>query len=154
MTQLRAPSAGSEAALWGQVRTRLAPYGELGRVENGVEPGWPDVAYALRVPARPPSAGWLELKHLSAWPVRPRDRVNLTSLTLEQVRWALRWRHAGARVHALLQVGRDYLLLDPCALAALYRRELDRAALLASALVVGTGRFPTRDLVRCLTLPA
>jgi hypothetical protein len=141
----------SEGALWGTLKERLKPYGELGRLENGVEAGWPDVAYALRVPARPPVAGWLELKELDRWPARPATRVVIPSLTLEQVRWLGRWSAAGARAELLLQVHRDYLLLDARTVQALFRRELTQAALRCAALVVGTNRFPTRELVKHLT---
>lgn len=142
---------GAEGSLWGLVRRRIAPYGYVGRVENAVEAGWPDVCYCLRVPARPPAAGWLELKHLAGWPAREGTPVNVRTLTLDQVRWAEGWTAAGGRTHLLLQAGRDYVLLDAEATRALFERELTRAHVLMRCAVSGLGRFPARELVAHLT---
>ena len=50
----------TERALWRTVRTALAPYGSLVRIENKVELGTPDVLYCLRG-----VTGLLELKQIN-----------------------------------------------------------------------------------------
>lgn len=144
---------GSEghSGLWGTVRTRLGTYGELGRIENGVEAGWADVFYTLKVPARPAAAGFLELKHLPHWPKREGTAVNVPSLTLEQVMFAERWSRAGFVSELLMQAGSDYVLLDAEGIRALYERQMTKAHVLMQAHVVGLRRFPVRELVRWLT---
>lgn len=72
-------------------------------VENHVFPGTPDVNYI---------EGWLELKWLRRWPVRPDTPVRLEHFTQEQRVWLRRRVNRGGQVHLLLQVGREYLLLD------------------------------------------
>lgn len=144
---------GSEgqSGLWGTVRKQLEPYGRLGRLENSVEAGWSDVVYCLSVPARPAVTGFLELKHLAGWPVRPGTAVNVPHLTVEQVLFLEGWTAAGSRADLLMQVDRDYVLLDACGTRSLYEHELTKAHVLMTAHVVGTRRFPTRELVRWLT---
>lgn len=143
-----------ENRLWETLRERLTPYGLMKRVENAaIDEGCPDVTYLLRVPARPVAVGWLELKHLAAWPVQDRWKVVVPHLTREQVLWLQSWCSSGGRADLLLQVARDYLLLDASATMALWRRELDHGQLVDRARVVGCGRFPARDLVRWLTRP-
>lgn len=145
---------GSEGAsgLWGVCRDRLGRYGVLKRIENGVELGTPDVAYVLKVPARPAASGWIELKHLSGWPKRPGTALNIPHLTVEQVVWLEGWEAvAGGGADLLLQVGPDYCFFDATGARALYERQLTKATALMTAHVVGTRRFPHRELVRHLT---
>ncbi len=141
---------GSESALWDRVRSELGRYGYVGRVENGVEPGWPDVAFSLRVPARRAVSGWLELKHADKWPTRPATPIVLPHLTLEQVLWLEGWTRAGGRAFLLLQVGTWYGLLTPGSARALYARQLTARDTRGEAVVSGHV-FPTRALVEWLT---
>lgn len=70
-------------------------------VENLVGVGTPDVNYV---------GGWIELKVLEKWPVRPSTPVRLPKLTQEQRIWlARRWARDG-QAHLLLAVAHEWLL--------------------------------------------
>jgi len=140
----------SERALWNVVRDRLSPFGRLERVENRLNLGTPDVSYALRRPAESRGvSGWVELKENDP-PVRATTPFSIESLKLEQVRWQEDWAEIG-RVATILQVRRDYLVLAPSVVRAVYERLLTTAQLYEAAAVVGRGRFPTGDILRWLT---
>ena len=142
----RGPGVSSERALWGTMRRTLAPFGRLVRVESPITPGIPDVYYCLRG-----VSGWVELKEHDAWPVRPGTPLRLRHLRLDQVVWLEGERAAGGSAFMLLQIGRDYLLLDAPVVRGVFRRELTRAAVTAAAVVYAQGRFPTAPLLRALT---
>lgn len=131
----------------------LAPMGRMVRVESPLEPGLPDLAWCLRLGLSEAVSGWMELKHLPAWPSRPGTPVRLPHedrLRLQAL-WASRWEAAGGRSPLLLQVGRDYLLFPGARIAELF---LDtprpRVALLRAALAVGEGAFPRAALAVAL----
>jgi len=134
-----------EANLRAAVKRALSPYGVVKRVENAADVGTPDVAYCLKG-----RAGWLELKHLPAWPVRPATPVRIAHLRPEQVLWLEAWCAAGGAAFLLLQVATTYLLLTAGAARRLYRRELTATELRAAALVGGERVFPTEEILRCL----
>lgn len=71
-------------------------------VENPVFPGTPDIAYI---------GGWIELKKLDEWPVRPTTKVRLNHYTVQQKAWARMHHHRGGQCYWLLRVQRDWLLL-------------------------------------------
>lgn len=72
-------------------------------VENLCGVGTPDINWVR---------GWVELKVLPRWPVRPSTPVSVTHFTHEQRNW-IRSRHsAGGMVHVVLKIGRIWLLLD------------------------------------------
>jgi hypothetical protein len=142
----------SEDALWRRTRAALGPYGLLVRVENPADPGTPDVCYLLRRrPAEEPVCGWLELKHMTTRPVRPTTPFRIDKLTLDQVTWHAWWSAAGGRVHTLLQVDRDVLLLTPLTIGRVFRGELTWPDVVDEALIVGAVTFPTAELVKALT---
>lgn len=142
----------TEANFWARARDHLSPFGKLVRVENPADPGTPDVCYLMRrYPTVPPVTGWLENKHVPDWPKRTATALIIDKLTREQVNWATAWACAGGRVFALLQVGRSVLLLDHRTLAQVFAREHTQTSLRAGALVVADGRFPTAEVVKCLT---
>ena len=136
----------AEANLWAALRRGLGPYGALIRVENALGSGTPDVAYCLNG-----CAGWLELKRLIAWPVRPTTPLRVPHLTAEQVLWLEAWVKARGSAWCLLQVGGTYLLLDPAMTRALYERRLTQGDLRGGAAVVGGPHLPVAALLRCLT---
>lgn len=146
----------SEDALWSRTREHLGPLAcRLVRVENPIDPGTPDVCYLIRrYPAHKqtePICGWLELKHVPAWPVRAATTFKIASLTLEQVNWATNWALAGGRISALLQVANDLIVMDHRLLAQVFGGAHTRASLLASAPLVSPRVFPTAELVKWLT---
>ena len=136
----------SERSLWLTTRAHLSPFGRLVRVETpGTGGGVPDVVYCLVG-----RAGWLELKELDTWPVRPTTKVRIDHLTLEQVLFLEGWEAAGGSAHLLLQVGRQYLLLPPKIARAVHARELTRVEVEAAAVVNSTGKFPRGAVLRAL----
>lgn len=137
----------SENALWDIVRKYLGPFGVLQRIENRVDVGTPDFLYLIRR-----ATGLVELKHEEFWPVGARTPLVIKSLTLEQVLWLEAWARApGGRAWCLLQVARHYILLQPEVVRAIFLRQLVAADVLQQATVVGTGKFPTVEIIKCLS---
>ena len=132
----------TERRLWHTARAALQPYAHLVRVESPVAPGIPDLAYCIHGGY----AGWLELKYLARWPVRPSTPVVIPTLTPAQVVFAEQWAAKGGRAALLLQVGRWYGLLPPAAMRACYRRTLTSGQMAG----FGLGERPWVELVRRL----
>jgi hypothetical protein len=143
----------SEDALWRKARDELGPWGMLVRIEPAFVGGCGDVSYALRAgvgPECPAGSGWIELKHVPAWPVRESTPVVIEKLKREQVQFGLDWTAAGGRSWFLVQVARGYWLLDPPTAHAVYKRELTGAAFRSRATVGNPRRFPRGDVLRAL----
>lgn len=140
----------SEDALWRKTRAELSPWGVLQRIENCVDLGTPDLAYALRVQGAVGS-GWIELKHAWAWPKRHTTPFVLPELTADQVVFARNWEKAGGRSWMLLQVGRGYWLLNPAAITAIFERTLTASGVRMAAIAGEEGRFPLGNILRALT---
>ena len=136
----------SERSLWSTARRHLSAYGQLQRIESPLVIGIPDVCYCLLG-----HTGWLELKELDKWPVRPTTPVRIASLIIEQVIFAESWRRAGGAAHLLLQVGRAYVLLDASMMRRIFNRSAIRAEVELSALARGERVFPASAVVRALT---
>lgn len=115
-------------------------------VENGAHPGTPDVNHLY---------GWMELKYLKAWPVRPTTPVRVDHFVPGQRGWIGRrvraTRKAGGSecVHVLLKVGREWLLFDG-EWAALFLGEKTKGELIEAALGHWTV-FDKKDFAACLT---
>lgn len=93
-----------EQAAWDALRPVLqAAYLDPRRVENVVGPGHPDVNYA---------GGDIELKALTAWPVRPATPVRVPELTGEQVGWLLQRQRHGGRAWLMVRVMKEWFLFD------------------------------------------
>lgn len=145
----------SEAGLWAALQKHAGPLLHLRRVENRCDKGTPDVAWCGRLPdgrrhgvtVYRTRSGWLELKE-GSWPARPSTPLHLPKLYQEQPLWALAWERAGGHAAALLQLDRDYLLVPPAELRAIYHRARTRAQL--AEYVLGSGAFPTTELLRRL----
>lgn len=91
-----------EQRMWAQARDLF--YGlDPVRVENAATPGTPDVNYC---------EGWVELKQLKAWPKKRGTPVKVRLFTPQQRAWLRRRYVVGGRVHVLLKVGREWLLLN------------------------------------------
>lgn len=88
-------------------------------VENPARPGTPDVNYI---------GGWIELKWLRRWPTRADTLVAIDHYTKQQRAWARRRIRRGGTCWWMLQVGREWLLLDG-AVAAAYVGEVNRQQL-------------------------
>jgi hypothetical protein len=72
-------------------------------VENSCGPGTPDVNYI---------GGWLELKRVAAWPANLRTPVRIPHFSPQQKVWLARRCQRGGRAYVLLQVERDWFLID------------------------------------------
>lgn len=110
-------------------------------MENPVKPGTPDVNYR---------EGWIELKWLRRWPVRPDTVVAIDHFTIQQRRFLRdRWRRGG---HAwlLLQVRRDWLLF-PGPVAHDIVGRVTRDELNEKAHRHWTSGLADKELRRCLT---
>lgn len=137
----------SEHSLWLTLRrcTDGLQQLRLQRIEDRFTAGVPDVAYCFRG-----SAGWIELKHLPAWPASRDTPVRLPKLTIEQVAFAEAWERAGGKSWVLLQVGREYLLLPACIVRALHERRLTRTHVCRLAVAWGSGKLPIKDILVAL----
>lgn len=71
-------------------------------VENSACPGTPDINFR---------SGWIELKKLKAWPKRDLP-VLMPHFHPGQIAWILRRTLRGGLVLFLLNVGKEYILLD------------------------------------------
>ena len=72
-------------------------------IENSVAKGTPDVNYLF---------GWIELKWLRAWPLRPTTPVRIDHFTKEQRLWLRRREFRGGNAFLLLQCRKEWLLLS------------------------------------------
>jgi hypothetical protein len=140
-----------ESNLWNALRPRLAPFGDLRRIENSVEKGTPDVLYCLRRnPLSCGISGLVELKTLDSLPERG-GPVRVPKLTDEQVTWAEDWHVAGGRAGLLLRAGNAYVALPPPQMRPLYDGLLTVQALRLGAAVFAVGPMPVAALLKWLT---
>lgn len=109
-------------------------------VENPACPGTPDVNYI---------EGWIELKWLRHWPVRPETIVRIPHFTSQQRIWHFRRRRAGGQSWFLLQVRKEWLLIDG-AVAALTVNKSTRIELLHNTSAYWSDGLPESDLVDLL----
>lgn len=121
-----------EALFWQAIKRGMSSLWVASRHEDAAGIGVPDVSFAING-----VDGWIELKTLPAWPIRPTTRVRLPHFTKVQRAWLMRRGRAGAgRVFMFLKVGRekpDFLLLHWKAITLDDKRtraELERDALL------------------------
>lgn len=85
----------AERRLWQAIRDSDHP-GDWHRVENATEEGTPDVVFAI--PGL--GTGWLELKSVM-FPVRDTSIVPV-EMSIEQVKWGIRWAVDGGGFYRLL----------------------------------------------------
>lgn len=143
-----------ESGLWATTRENLSPHGKLVRIETATSLGVPDVAYVLTRP-KPGSiaaTGWIELKKLDAYPVKPSTPITIArdKLTKDQVDFARDWETAGGRAYMLLRAPPWYLLFDAAGIRGVWERSVTAADGPAVAKAAGMGRFPTGAILRVL----
>ena len=109
-------------------------------VENPVHPGTPDVVYI---------GGWIEMKKLDAWPVRPTTKVRLDHYTIQQRAWARMHHHRGGISYWLLRVQKEWLLLHG-AIAAEVVGTLTREQLIDRAILYMSNGLDGDQLLRKL----
>jgi hypothetical protein len=107
------------------------------RVENVISSGTPDIEFI---------GGWIECKVLPAWPRLPHTPVRVPLFTPQQRLWLRRRRNAGGRAWVVLQVGRDYLLIDG-RLAADNLGKFYRKTLILMAKAMWTGSINGAELL-------
>lgn len=139
---------GSESNLWKTVKPKLSPFGAFRRVENRIDTGTPDVAYCATWQSETQS-GWIELKDVHEWPVKPETNLTIEHLTQVQENWMIDWVGMGGRAYLLVQVKHDYLLFNAWAVKEI-RAGRNREQLYALALVRSYMRFPTREILEWL----
>lgn len=111
-------------------------------IENGAtHPGTPDISYA---------EGWLELKALDRWPVRPDTPLRVPHFTPQQRIFLIRRCKAGGRAYVLLTVGRDWLLFNGAAAAHALGKS-PKSVLYNLAIKTWLGTPPQQELIACLT---
>lgn len=86
--------SGAESNMRQRVKLALRAFDPIS-VENPAHPGTPDINCAL---------GWLELKVIDAWPVRPNTVVKIKHFTPQQRVWLLRRWRCDRRAWMLLKV--------------------------------------------------
>ena len=96
-----------ESGLWATMKKGVSRFGDFQRIESVVGSGVPDVNYCVGG-----NEGWIELKHVKAWPKRSRTNVPIEYRSEQPVWWYNR-RKAGGRVWVFIQVGSWYGLFDP-----------------------------------------
>lgn len=111
-------------------------------VENGhCYPGTPDVAYV---------GGWIELKELDKFPVRPTTPVRVRHFTPEQRAWHVAWEHHGGVSWVLLKVGKFDWLLFRGSVAADILGNVVRSELESAAVLIMRSGLDREELLRCL----
>jgi hypothetical protein len=121
----------SEANFWRDLQPIFSSFGKAQRIETPVSLGVPDVCYVLTWRGVTAS-GWVELKWLPRFPVKPETAVVIDHLTKDQVLWQESWAAAGGRVCTLLKVGKITLAMTPAVTRAVHERRLTEKALLGA----------------------
>jgi hypothetical protein len=94
----------SESKLWKKLKLKTKGW-HIERVEDYLTDGRPDVEYCVDG-----VAGWVELKYMKKWPVRPTTPLRMAHLTVSQENWHFHYHRHGGRSYFLIQVDDDYLL--------------------------------------------
>lgn len=113
-------------------------------IENVMGSGTPDINYV---------EGWLELKWLKAWPVRPGTVVRLPEFTPQQRLFLLNRCRASGEARFLLRVGREWILLPGIWSALRLGKTATKAEILAAAERYWPARLIGAELVEHLRNP-
>ncbi len=109
-------------------------------VENPAHPGTPDVNYV---------EGWIELKYLKAWPVRPYTTLKIRCFTPQQRVWLNRRCRRGGNAFFLVRVADDWLLYDGTTAARRIGR-MDKEEMFERSLLHCRKTLRTNDLIKAL----
>ena len=135
-----------ERTFWHSLRAALQPYGVVRRVEDMTTAGLPDLIYCFNG-----HAGWIELKALKAWPARPLTKVNIPSLTADQVLFLETWERHGGTAWLGLQVGRWWGFVGPGVARTVFRRQCTALDLRVKAVLAGEGEIDGPGLIKLFT---
>lgn len=114
----------AESDLNGLIQTALAGM-DPKRVENSADPGTPDINY---------TTGWIESKFMKSWPVR-HGPLRVPHYVREQRGWHMGRRHAGGRVHVVIQVVHEVFVFDAADAAQHLGFDWNREAMVSAALL-------------------
>ena len=96
----------SEANMWRTMRERMHPYwDECTRHEDKFNSGIADVSFVCGG-----EHGWIELKQMDKWPVRPSTIVRCKHYTPQQRNFLVNKGGHGGNAWLFVKIGRDYLL--------------------------------------------
>lgn len=142
----------SESALWKTVKTSLAPFGRIQRIENRLSAGIPDVAYVLRPrhDARAAS-GWIELKYLPSVPNNLDRLLKIRHLTAAQALWLAAEANAGGHACMILHAAEYYFVFPPSVVILIYNGRLTWEDAFNMAAVPVSRTFQTQLILQYLT---
>lgn len=95
----------NESTVWSYLKQGMKHYWIAFRIESCAGNGVPDVCFAM-----PGFFGFIELKYIKEWPVRPSTLVKLP-LRPEQVLWIKRYGSCVGKVWAFIRIEDDFFLL-------------------------------------------
>lgn len=102
-----------EARSWKRLRERLSGALIMRRIENAVGQGDPDVWYGTqRERFTVPVSGWIELKHVVAWPKREATPLIIETFSPAQRLMLRRLTNNGHRAYLICFVGRGLFIMD------------------------------------------
>lgn len=100
---------GSEKSLWNTLQRNMKNTWEAEHVFNPEGPGFPDVYFTIKASG---VMGLMELKHEHKWPKRTATTLKIKHFTPQQRGFMRRHGRIGANICLLLQVDKDYFLMD------------------------------------------
>lgn len=103
---------GRESSLWKTLKKRMKGKWEAERIECVSGLGIPDVYYSLKVGESHTASGWIELKYLKEWPKNDETKIRIGHFTEPQKNFMRRHGKNGAKVFLLIQIDRDYMLME------------------------------------------
>lgn len=111
-------------------------------IENKLGSGTPDVNIAT---------GWIELKWLRKWPVRPETCVRIDHFTKQQRIWLKRRWSVNQSSWVILQVQKEWMLFEGHVAAEWLGRE-NRENTIARARRYWPNGLNEQELIECLTI--
>ncbi len=99
----------SESNLWNRLRTNMIGkyWSEATRHEDKLQKGIADISFCQNG-----FGGWMELKWVSDWPVRPHTKVKIPHYSLDQKEFLMKKGKAMGNTWLFIQVGSDFILFD------------------------------------------
>lgn len=94
-----------ESSLWRYIKQGMAGRWDAQRHEDSTGLGIPDVSFGMNG-----VQGWIELKVIEKWPVRPTTTVRIPHYKDYQRQWCQRRGKFGGRTFLLIRVERTFIL--------------------------------------------
>ena len=125
----------NEAAMRRRVCKALKPLHAV-PIENICQTGTPDIALV---------GAWIECKRIKEWPKREETKVNFRHFTPKQKEWIEQHISCGGIVYVLLQIDKDWYLLDG-SMAVENLGNLSREEMEFHSVWISKSKFDGRDL--------